>query len=623
MDELAIVPHAPAPPVFDKEAYRQYKLALKFGEAVSGWDDPEMVTAPSADHMRADDYVIGLVFNGSARAYPLWVVDNYHVVNDTVGDERFFLASCERCQSGAAFVAEVAGNPERAPVFRSVGFLNATLLLKDLRSGSHWIHYEGVGLDRKAAGLRLPWIPTLHLEWADWVALHPDTLVMVPPQDPTHPDARHGHGREELFARAGMDPGFIATIVGPLDNSYPENEMVLGITGADGSSAYPLREVQREGGVVNTHDSRRPITILAGPRDDDFTMAAYDRQVAGFTLTLSRDGETFVDAETGSTWTIEGRAISGALQGQSLTPVPWYYVRWHAWIYFHRETNLFISDKERTRLAAGSVLPAATELAPAITALAETGHELRLGEPLISQRRPREAIASTTIYVDGDRVNMHLFATEGAARDFDTFAAAWSGFPIKPKSHDAKTRRVGRLVVESDPEERYVDPAQVVPLPPSVVAWAKALQSSALDDIAYLFQGPSDKEDRPRFLDVVRALRLDGHEVLDIAFLPPSQLRVGATNGIALTIDAERFLLYRFSEHAQAAAYAATEAHAVAVGPIVLRSTPETMYMHQAAEVLYAGDEWIRWSSLVEDPRLVTLLARAGAHAGNKESSTQ
>ena len=39
------------------------------------------------------DYVIGLVFRGRARAYPLWVVDNYHVINDRVDGERIVVAS--------------------------------------------------------------------------------------------------------------------------------------------------------------------------------------------------------------------------------------------------------------------------------------------------------------------------------------------------------------------------------------------------------------------------------------------------------------------------------------------------------------------------------------------------
>lgn len=590
---------------FDKDAYNRFKLAMRFGEAISAWDDPQVAPAGGAAHMRDDDYVIGVVFRGRARAYPLWVVDNYHVVNDRVDGERLLLVSCERCQSGAAFLPAVEGNPDREPLFRSVGFLNATLLLKDLRSGSHWVHYNGHGLDRKAAGVDLPWIPTYHMEWQDWVRLHPDTEVMLPPEDPRHPDARHGHGREEMFARPGMDPSFIPTILGDLDDTYPENEMVLGIAADPGGEpswiAYPLREVQREGGVVEEDVGGRKVAVLAGPRADGFTMAAFVSSAAGRDLSFVRDDGAFRDVETGSTWTIEGVAVRGPLAGTALEPVRWSYVRWHAWIYFHPETRLFRSGLGPRPFRPGDAT-GVEQLDAVLSALAAAGHDVRIGEPLVSQRRPRESRHSLTTYVDGDAVVLHLFGSEAAARDFHEFDAAWSGYPIKPRSHEGRTRRLGRVVLESDPPKRYVDPANVVPVPPAAIAWAAVLDSPLLDEVATSLPAGGMSEASRGFLEVVRALRLSGHEVIDIGFLPPGQLRVGAVNGIALTVDAERFLLYRFATPALASAYAETEEHSIVEGEYVIRSTPDTMYEHQAAEILYAGDDRIRWSRLLGEP---------------------
>ena len=600
---VAGVPH----PSFDKVAYDRYRFARKLGEAISGTDDPAMVPAGEAVHMRGDDYVVGLTFEGSARAYPVWVVDNYHVVNDRVGDERFFVVSCERCQSGSAFRAVPEGNPDREPLFRSVGFLNATLLLKDLRGGSHWIHYEGLGLDRRAAGIRLPWIPTFHMEWADWVALHPESLVMVAPDDPTHPDARHGHGREELFGRAGMDAAFVPTILGDLDRTYPENEVVLGVDGETESVAFPLREVRREGGVVADTVGGRAVVVFAGPRPDGFTMAMYDPSVDDRSLTFVREAVGFVDRQTGSRWTIEGRAVDGPLAGRVLEAVPSFYVRWHAWVYTHRGTRLFRSRREPTPLEDDD-RPELEPFGELLAALAREGHEVLVAEPLVSQLRPREASASVTVYVGGDRLNLHAFDSIVAARDAHAFDASWSGYPLRSRTHEGRTCRVGPVVVESDPEERFADPTNVVPLPDSMIRWSKLLTSPVVEALARDAERPASDAEGPGFLDVVRGLRLAGFEVIDIGFLPPSQLRVGAVNAVALTIDAERFLMYRFASADEADVYATTEAHTLAFGAFVLRSTPESMYQYQPAEVLYAGEEWVRWSGLLEDPRLRTAL---------------
>lgn len=604
-------PTISGPIAFDREAYGRYKIPMKIGEAISGWDDPQMVPARNAYHMRADDYVIGMEFRGAARAYPLWVIDNYHVVNDRVDGERFFVASCERCQSGAAFRAEVMGSPEREPLFRSVGFLNATLLLKDLRSGSHWLHYAGVGLDRRSAGTRLPWIPTYHIEWSDWIGLHPETVVMVPPEDPTHPDARHGHGREELFARPGMDPAFVPTIVGPLDETYPENEMVLGLDLGDERLAFPLQEVQRERGVVHGREDADGLVVFAGPRAGGFTMSAFVPEAAGRSLTFTRDEQDgmFVDHQTGSRWTVEGKAVAGALHGAALSPVRWSYVRWHAWIYSHRDTKLFRSRRPLPVFGRDVRVPEG--LTPVLEALAGAGHEVRVAGPPVSQRRPREAEASLIVHVDGERLTLHVFGSETAAQDFDAFRGAWSGYPLTARSHESQTRRIGRVVIEADPEQRYADPMNIVPLPASVIPWARALSSPGLDDAALHHEtrnGPPSRDGQAGFRDVVRALRLAGFEVIDVAFLPPGQLPVGAVNAVALTIDADRFLLYRFRDPALAEAHAARDGHAVAVGRFVMRSTPETMYAYEPAEVLYVGDDKIRWSALLDDPAFLKAL---------------
>lgn len=45
-------------------------------------DDPVPVTGNAASFMRDDDYVIGFTMGKVARAYPLWIIDYYHVVND-------------------------------------------------------------------------------------------------------------------------------------------------------------------------------------------------------------------------------------------------------------------------------------------------------------------------------------------------------------------------------------------------------------------------------------------------------------------------------------------------------------------------------------------------------------
>jgi hypothetical protein len=610
-DDLSTLGSSEAVPQLDRDAFDRMRIPRHLADGISGLDEAQMVPAREAGHMRPDDYVLGLVLQDEPRAYPLWVIDNYHVVNDVVGSMRFVVASCERCQSGVAFRAEPPGSEDRAPIFHSTGFQNGSLVMKDLRSGSSWIHWEGFGLNRRAQGMRLPWIPTLHIEWADWVELHPDTVVMVPPEDPQHPDARHGHGREEWFARPGMDTAFLSSIVGPPDVTYPENEMVLAIEGDTGWMAYPLKEVHRDDGVVHDESGGRPIVVFAGPRPDGFTMAAFEPRRRGRSLSFVRSEGGFRDLETQSSWTIEGVAIRGPLTGERLPPVRSFYVRWHAVAYWHRNTSVYRSGR-----AVGMPRDVDALGFEPLLARLETAGDVRVEGPIVSQRRPRRSVASLTIRVDGHRLHLHRFTSPAAAADYESFEAAISGFPIRARSYEARTVRVGSLVVESDPDQRYLDPFQVAPIPFRAMEWAPILDEPALRASLEADPVSAEQNTDPGFNDLIRSIERAGFEVLEIGYLPPSQLRPGCVDGIALTIEADRFLMYLFPSAESAEAYAAREGHSLSSGPFVLRSTPEGMYEHQGYEIGRLADGWIRWSRLLSDRRFNRALEAAADRLG-------
>jgi hypothetical protein len=577
--------------------------------AMAGLDDPESTPGDRAHHMRPDDLVIGLTLRSDdgleqARAYPIWIVDHYHVVNDELGGVRVVVTSCERCQTGSAFLAAPPGPEDRAPLFRAGGVFCATLMMSDLRSGSIWRHSDGHAVRGRAAtqGARLPWLPTLVFEWDGWRALHPDTDVIVAPDDPRHPDARHGHGREELFCRPGIDPAFLPTIVGSFDDRYPEHELVLGVD-LDEPRAYPLREVQRAGGAVHGDG----LVVLAGPEPAGSSMRAFSTPNPAGRLTRDGSAGTFRDDASGSTWTIEGLATDGPLAGTRLAPVRSYPMRWHAWVYSRRTTSLYRCASPEPSAARDVDLG---DLDAVVRAWRAAGVDVRVLGPVPRQRWPRGTTVSVEATIDGTSVLVHRFGHLAAARDQEAFEGAWACDPFAVRVLPRRSVRIGAVVVQCDAWPRFVDPAQLVPVPESELPWPDVLDR--LSDL-----GPSGSLDAadggPAFIDVIRALRSSGYEVLDAGFLPPAQLPPGCLDAIAVTIEGDRFLWYRFAD-AEAAAETASSTptgHAVAAGAFVARSTPDTMYRHRVYEIDYAGDDVIRWSPLIDDERFLRTMRAA------------
>jgi len=587
----------------------RFHLPRRFGEIMASLDEPSFVAASDAGHMRPDDVVIGIT-EPVVRAYPVWIVDHYHVVNDAAGDVRFLVASCERCQSGAAFVADVPGPETRPPLFRAVGVSNAALTLTDVRTASVWNHIDGSAIRGRARGHELPFLPALQIEWADWVELRPGTEVLAAPEDPRAPDARHGHGREEYFGRPGIDPLFVPTIEGPFDEQLPENEVVLAVRTEDGWRAYPLRDVQRAGGVAEAADAAGPYVVVAGPRADGFTMAAYRTTAGGAEVSLRRreDGR-FVDQATGSAFTIEGRCVEGPLAETRLDAMRSGMARWHGWFYPHRgATELCrVRPAERAPRIGGPAGDVVERLA------ASGEHDVRVEGAVVSQRRPRGAAQSLEIRVDGARMRLHVFEHDTAARDFAAFDGAWACDPFAARIEAAPCARLGAVIVQADPERRFADPTQLVRLADEVVEWGPV--GTLLDERSVppaLLHAPAGP---PAFVDLLRELRSVGVEALDVGFLSRHQLRPGAEDAIGITLEGDRFLLYRFSSEADARRAAASMGHAVSGGVFVARSSPDSMYEHREYEIGYAGDDRIRWSALLSDERIRRALSEATRRA--------
>ena len=101
---------------------REYALPL---------NNPDTVSAEQATHLKETDLVIGLSIYGKARAYPWWIMSNYHVVNDTfkmgkMSQIPIMVAMCEQCSGSAAFIPTIPELQDRSLTFQICGVHNGT-----------------------------------------------------------------------------------------------------------------------------------------------------------------------------------------------------------------------------------------------------------------------------------------------------------------------------------------------------------------------------------------------------------------------------------------------------------------------------------------------------------------
>jgi hypothetical protein len=100
------------------------------------------------------------------------------MVNDTVGGLPVSLAYCTLCGSAILYDGRAGGQVLR---FGTSGlFYRSNKLMYDTTTRTLWEQYTGEPAwgEMAGSGVRLAVLPAVHVTWAEWLAAHPDTLVL-------------------------------------------------------------------------------------------------------------------------------------------------------------------------------------------------------------------------------------------------------------------------------------------------------------------------------------------------------------------------------------------------------------------------------------------------------------
>jgi hypothetical protein len=142
-------------------------------------ENAPMIPAAEADYLLDEEPVFGVVVNGEARAYPLRIVDNHEMANDVIGGVPVSIAYCTLC--GAAIAYDGRGPDGQTITFGTSGFLyRSNKLMYDRPTRTLWNQLTGESVLGELADtdIRLDILPIVLTAWADWLAQHPDTLVL-------------------------------------------------------------------------------------------------------------------------------------------------------------------------------------------------------------------------------------------------------------------------------------------------------------------------------------------------------------------------------------------------------------------------------------------------------------
>ena len=260
-------------------------------DGIPALDHPPFLPAGEAS-WQDSDLVLGIVWRGVARAYPIAILDWHELVNDTLGGRPILVSYCPLCGTGIVFDRRVEGAVRR---FGVSGLLyRSDLLMYDRETESLWSQISAEAVTGPSLGRRLALLRSRIERFGEWRRSHPETTVL---------SRQTGYRRN--YARspyAGYADSPRLAFPAPVDRRYHPKMPTLGLRIEGGEArAYPALEVVRSGGVVQEQFGGRPVKV-------------------GF----DSEGQVFRVVAPDSVEVVQGY--------------------WFAWTAFHPDTSVFVSN---------------------------------------------------------------------------------------------------------------------------------------------------------------------------------------------------------------------------------------------------------------------------------------
>lgn len=316
-------------------------------------DNPKMVKAADADFMTDDEYILGVTVNGESRAYPTRFVWFHHAVNDTFpaggadkGETHVAITYCSVCNTGIRYDPVVNG---KLVMFDFFGLYNGIVALCDRETESVILQGEGRVINGPLLGTVFKSGPLLDTTWAQWVKLHPDTLVMSP--DTPYKRFYSPKNRPEPRGYDRFPAPYFRPTVTRGDLRLPPFDKVLAVTlpaeaavsGEVTRRAYPIKSLIHAGGVINETVGKEQVAVFYDPQSAAAVAvnARLDKRTLSFELRAADGKIGIYDKQTGTRWSIEGVGEEGRLKGKSLERLDCHLSQWYGWSAYFPDTSIY------------------------------------------------------------------------------------------------------------------------------------------------------------------------------------------------------------------------------------------------------------------------------------------
>ena len=303
-------------------------------------DKPEYVAATEmeAAYLDHDEQVIGVRINGDARAFPLRLMDQHEIVNDSIGGVPVVLSTSPVNGTSTLYATRVG---DRTYTFGTSGYLyQGDKLLFDRATRSLWHAMTGEPVVGRLAlsGIKLTRLPITVTTWASWEERHPDTTVLSIDTGYVR-DYRNPLDQEAPYGAYKASPKLMFPVY-ETDERTAAKTPIFGLQAGGAARAWRIYDLWIEG-IVNDSVGETPVVLITDPTSG--AVRAYERAEETFTNFARRweSTEKLLVDRTGDSWTItEGQLIKDGDPEIRLDRIAGVNAFWSAWYAFNPKTSL-------------------------------------------------------------------------------------------------------------------------------------------------------------------------------------------------------------------------------------------------------------------------------------------
>ncbi len=264
--------------------------------------------------------VLGVSYEGYAKAYPIQYLGYHHQVRDRIGSKPIMVTYCTVCRTGRVFEPLVKG---KIDVFRLVGMDRYNAMFEDHRTKSWWRQATGEAVAGELKGQRLPEFPSVQTTLGKWMALYPHTMIM-------QPDVAFQVSYDSMST---YEKGKLTGRLTRRDTaSWREKSWVVGVETGLMSKAYDWNLLQKER-ILYDVLAGKPIAVVLSKDNSSFVVL--ERTDAEQRFILKND--TLLSP--GSSYDFMGKSLHSS--GKDLKRIRAYQEYWHSWREFHPLTQPF------------------------------------------------------------------------------------------------------------------------------------------------------------------------------------------------------------------------------------------------------------------------------------------